>query len=258
MSGGEKHCPDCAEAVKVEAAVCRYCGYRFDGANTSEAAHPEGTTVLVLGIVGLVACQVVAPFAWVRGSRVLAEMDAAGHSWNNRGNVVAGRVLGIVGSVILALATVGVILGVAGLVLGSSSDASGSGVDGDGVESMCQEWERLLDWAGSNPSQPPFDGKRWTAADFDLAATAKEQVLGALEASTGQGEVEDELSSFIKGTEDSITTMRGAAAEAEAAGGRGWMSEFSGDTGAVGDFVASECGVDLPPWVVPGVQYLGY
>ena len=27
-----KQCPECAEAVKAEAAKCRFCGYRFDQA----------------------------------------------------------------------------------------------------------------------------------------------------------------------------------------------------------------------------------
>jgi uncharacterized protein UPF0547 len=25
-----KRCPDCAERIKVDARVCRHCGYRFD------------------------------------------------------------------------------------------------------------------------------------------------------------------------------------------------------------------------------------
>jgi predicted amidophosphoribosyltransferase len=28
-NSGDKFCPDCAEAVKAKARVCRYCGFRF-------------------------------------------------------------------------------------------------------------------------------------------------------------------------------------------------------------------------------------
>jgi hypothetical protein len=34
--GSEKTCPDCAEHVLVDANVCRYCGYRFSGADADE------------------------------------------------------------------------------------------------------------------------------------------------------------------------------------------------------------------------------
>jgi hypothetical protein len=39
--------------------------------------HQQATTVLVLGILGLVLCQVISPIAWVMGNRVVGEIDAA-------------------------------------------------------------------------------------------------------------------------------------------------------------------------------------
>jgi Uncharacterised protein family UPF0547 len=32
----DKVCPDCAEEIKHDARVCRYCGYRYDGGGASE------------------------------------------------------------------------------------------------------------------------------------------------------------------------------------------------------------------------------
>ncbi|MDE0878544.1 MAG: hypothetical protein OSB00_07745 [Sphingomonas bacterium] len=40
----EKLCPECAEAVKADAKVCRFCGHRFDGSSdqlATDAAAPN-------------------------------------------------------------------------------------------------------------------------------------------------------------------------------------------------------------------------
>lgn len=65
--------------------------------------HPRATTSLVLGILGVVLCQIAAPFAWVMGKRTLDEIDASQGTLGGRGAAQAGYILGIVGTVILGL-----------------------------------------------------------------------------------------------------------------------------------------------------------
>ena len=65
--------------------------------------HPKATTSLVLGILGVVLCQVISPFAWVTGKRTLNEIDASQGQWGGRGQAQAGYILGIVGTVLLGL-----------------------------------------------------------------------------------------------------------------------------------------------------------
>ncbi len=78
--------------------------------------HPSGTTVLVLGILGLVLCGVLAPVAWIKGNAAQREMDAQPNvNWTNRGSVTTGRILGIVGTVIILLGIVFVIIAFAAL-----------------------------------------------------------------------------------------------------------------------------------------------
>lgn len=80
-------------------------GYGYGAPNQRE--HPSGTTVLLLGILGLVLCQVLSPIAWVMGGRARREMDAQpGVVWTNRGNITAGWVCGIIGTALLALGVV--------------------------------------------------------------------------------------------------------------------------------------------------------
>ncbi len=69
----------------------------------------QATTILVLGILGLILCQVLAPFAWVMGNRELAAIDSGLRSPENRSTANAGKILGIVGTVFLGL---GVIVGI--------------------------------------------------------------------------------------------------------------------------------------------------
>ena len=60
--------------------------------------------MLVLGILGLVLCQIISPIAWVMGNRVVAEIDASGGQLGGRSTANAGRICGIVGTCIIGLA----------------------------------------------------------------------------------------------------------------------------------------------------------
>ena len=63
--------------------------------------HPRAITALVLGILGIVLCQLVAPFAWVIGKRTVDEIDGSGGRMGGRGQAQAGYILGVIGSLIL-------------------------------------------------------------------------------------------------------------------------------------------------------------
>jgi uncharacterized Tic20 family protein len=86
---------------------------------SESSAYPEAsqaTTVLVLGIIGLVFCQILGPFAWVMGNKELEAIDAGRRAPENRGTANAGRILGIISTVLLAISLVLVVLLVAGAV----------------------------------------------------------------------------------------------------------------------------------------------
>jgi uncharacterized membrane protein YjgN (DUF898 family) len=68
--------------------------------------HPQAITVLVLGILGLVVCGILGPFAWVMGNRVVREIDASGGTVGGRSEANIGRILGIVATVLLVVGVV--------------------------------------------------------------------------------------------------------------------------------------------------------
>ena len=80
--------------------------------------------VLLLGILGMAVCQVIAPFAWIKGARVKREIDESGGKLAGRSQVQIGYVLGIVGTVLLGLYVVGFIGYLVIVVVAVSSSAS--------------------------------------------------------------------------------------------------------------------------------------
>jgi hypothetical protein len=82
--------------------------------------HPSATTGLVLGIVGLVGIMtcagltlVLSPFAWVISGRVLREIDASPGRYTGREKASAGRIMGMIGTALLALG----VIAVAGIIV---------------------------------------------------------------------------------------------------------------------------------------------
>jgi hypothetical protein len=65
--------------------------------------HPRATVSLVLGILSLLLCQLLGPVAWAHGNGVVQEIDRNPARYTNRGVAQAGRILGIISTVILGL-----------------------------------------------------------------------------------------------------------------------------------------------------------
>ncbi len=82
----------------------------------------QATTILVLGILSLVLCQFLGPFAWVMGNKELAGIDAGRRAPENRGTAQAGRILGIISTVLLIIGVVFfVIMGIVILIAAAGS-----------------------------------------------------------------------------------------------------------------------------------------
>jgi hypothetical protein len=82
--------------------------------------HPQGTTVLILGILSLAVCGLLGPFAWSMGHSALQEIDANPSAYSNRGLVLAGYICGIIASCLLIL----MVVVFAGVLLASATSSS--------------------------------------------------------------------------------------------------------------------------------------
>ena len=84
------------------------------------SAYPTGppnasnaVIALVLGILGIVLCPLLGPVAWVLGRKGEQEIDSSGGAVGGRGLATAGKVLGIVGTVLILFVAVALLVLVA-------------------------------------------------------------------------------------------------------------------------------------------------
>ena len=84
-------------------------------------AYPEASqasTALVLGIVGLVCCQVLGIVAWIMANNELEGIKAGRRNPQNEGTATAARIIGIIATVLLGLGIIALIIGIiAGLAM---------------------------------------------------------------------------------------------------------------------------------------------
>jgi hypothetical protein len=89
---------------------------------------PGATASLVLGIVSVAGVLVLlpvflAPLAWYHGAAAARRVEREPDRWSGRSEAHAGRVLGIVGTVLMAVVLGGLLLAALGVTIASSYDA---------------------------------------------------------------------------------------------------------------------------------------
>ncbi|MBK6857760.1 MAG: hypothetical protein IPG97_14755 [Microthrixaceae bacterium] len=82
-------------------------------------AHPEGTTILVLGILSIVVCPLIGPLAWSMGNKAMSQVRFSGYTYSNAGFIRAGRLLAIIATCLIVLWVIAV------LVIASNISANG-------------------------------------------------------------------------------------------------------------------------------------
>jgi hypothetical protein len=65
--------------------------------------HPRALLAMILGILGLVICGPVAPFAWWIGKKAVNEIDDSGGRLGGRGMAKAGYIMGVIGTIFLVI-----------------------------------------------------------------------------------------------------------------------------------------------------------
>jgi hypothetical protein len=92
------------------------------GARRRDFMPHRGGLILALGLIGILVCGFAAPFAWIMGNTDIAEIRAGRMDPDGEGLTQAGRILGIIGTVLTLLSVCGV-----GLLVLMSMAAAPSG-----------------------------------------------------------------------------------------------------------------------------------
>lgn len=80
------------------------------GAPAVKADNKQALWSLILGIVGIVCCNLAAPVALYLGRAEVKAVDAGLSAQENRGMALAGMILGIIGTVLLVLGLIWIFL----------------------------------------------------------------------------------------------------------------------------------------------------
>jgi predicted Zn finger-like uncharacterized protein len=108
------NCPHCGQQVRIPDEMlgrlvrCPLCGQAFTAGGTQvpdtayfvQSVEPHrGGLVLTLGILGLVLCPFLGPFAWYMGAEDLDKMRRGVMDKSGYGATQAGYILGIIATV---------------------------------------------------------------------------------------------------------------------------------------------------------------
>lgn len=66
-------------------------------------ASGKGTLILVLGILSLVVCGLLGPVAWIMGNNATTEIRAGRMDPNEQGLVTAGKICGMIATILVLL-----------------------------------------------------------------------------------------------------------------------------------------------------------
>lgn len=124
-------CPNCGTSPPPGTTLCATCGRNlafsgypqqpgmmspppYGGAYGGQYIYPSrGTTILILGILSLVICSILGPIAWSMGNEENRRI-AAGQAPPDS-NVSAGRICGMIASILLILSAVFILFALAAM-----------------------------------------------------------------------------------------------------------------------------------------------